>query len=141
MTTDTITSTTRQNEWNQAGQSATDAAASVGEMAEHAACAAGGIVKEAASAVGQQADDLTARAGTGIDQLGQMLGRNTPQHGVLGNASQAVAHSIQRGGQYLEEAKLSGTASMVTELIRQHPVAAVLTGIAAGFLISRALKD
>jgi len=70
-----------------------------------------------------------------------LLSEHTPRDGVLGSASQAVAHTVQRGGKYLEEAKLSGAMEMLTALIRQHPVAAVMTGIAAGYLVARALRS
>jgi hypothetical protein len=59
----------------------------------------------------------------------------------LGVASQAVAHSLQRGGKCLEETKLSGTPEMLSELIRQNPLAAVLTGLVTGYLLARAMKE
>lgn len=141
MSISTVTAGTNHDEWNQAGSKAADAAASVGEMAGHAASAVGEMAQQAVRDVGQTADDLTARAGSGIDHLGSLLSEHAPQDGVLGSASQAVAHTVQRGGKYLEEAKLSGAAALLTELIRQHPVAAVVTGIAAGYLVARALRN
>jgi hypothetical protein len=141
MSISTLTPKTNRDEWTQAGSKAADAAASAGEMAGHAASAVGAMAQQAVCDVGQKADDLTAQAGSGIDHLGSLFGEHTPQDGVLGSASQAVAQTVQRGGKYLEEAKLSGTAATLTELIRQHPVAAVVAGIAAGYLVARALRN
>ncbi len=137
----TIAPGASREEWTQAGGKAGDAAAAAGEMASHAASAVGAMARQAVTGVGKQADDLTARAGSEIEHLGDLLSENTPHDGMLGTASQAVAHSVQRGGQYLEEAKLSGTSAMITELVRQHPVAAIFAGFAAGFLVSRVLRD
>ena len=123
-----------RSEWAQAGDKAADAATSLGEMAGHTAQAVG-------AAASQQADALTASAGSGIEHLGDMLSENTPHEGLAGSISQAAAHSIQRGGRYLEDAKFSGATASLTELIRQHPLAAVMAGIAAGYLAARALKD
>lgn len=141
MATSTITPAQNQNEWTEAANKAADAAASAGQMAGHAANAAGGMAKQAVSAAGQKADDLTALAGSGIDHLGQMIGEKGPKDGLLGDASQAVAQTVQRGGQYLEDAKLSGAATALTELIRQHPAPAIAIGIALGFLLGRALRN
>ncbi len=143
MATSTITPAQNQNEWTEAGSKAADAAASVGQMAGHAANAAGGMAKQAVAAAGQKADDLSVRAGTGtgIDHLGQMIGDKGPKDGLLGSASQAMAQTVQRGGQYLEESKLSGAAADITDLIRRHPVPAIATGIALGFLLGRALRN
>jgi hypothetical protein len=130
-----------REEWTRAGDSAADAAAATGSMTSHAVNAVGASAMEAVHDLGQGADDLAARAGGGIEHLGQMLGENMPSTGRLGAASQAVAQSIQRGGRMVEETKLSGAPQLLSELIRQHPLAAVLTGLAAGYLVARALKD
>lgn len=141
MATATVLPATNNDEWTKAGGNVADAAASVTEMAGHAANAVGNMAKQAASEVGKKADSLTAQAGSGIEHLGNMLSDNTPHDGMLGAASQAVAQTVQRGGRYLEEAKLSGAAETLTQLVRQHPVAAVMTAVTAGFLIGRALKN
>ena len=114
----------------QAMDKAKDAAASVGEMASQAACA-----------VGKKADEYASTAGTDIKKFGDTLREKGPHDGMLGHASQAVADTIQGGGRYLEEAKLSGMADDVTKLIKQHPVPAVLICLGVGFVLGRAFKD
>jgi ElaB/YqjD/DUF883 family membrane-anchored ribosome-binding protein len=114
----------------QAYEKAKDVASSVGDM-----------VSQAASNVGKTADNLTSGAGTQLKNLGDTLSAHTPQEGMLGSASQAVASTIRQGGQYLEESGLSGVSEDFTNLIRRNPVPAVLIGIGVGFLIGRALRS
>ena len=140
MSTNTLKSGTSQDQRNQVGSHATDAVASVGEMANHAACAVGSMAKQAACDVGQKADDLTAKAGGRIEQMGHALGERLPHEGVVGQASQAVAQTIQQGGQYMEDAKLSGAAANLKDLIRRYPVESTLAGLAAGYLVARLMK-
>jgi hypothetical protein len=130
-----------REEWTRAGSSAADAAAATGAMTGHAVNAVGAAAMETVQDMGRGADDLAARAGGGIEHLGQMLAEKSPTSGPLGVASQAVAQSLQRGGKCLEETKLSGTPEMLSELIRQNPLAAVLTGLVTGYLLARAMKE
>lgn len=137
----TLDTENSREEWNRAGSSAADAAAATGAMTGHAANAVGAATMEMVQDLGRGADDLASRAGGGIEHLGQMLAEKTPCTGPLGTASQAVAQGLQRGGKMLEEAKLSGTPEMLSELIRQNPLAAVMTGLVTGYLLARAMKE
>ena len=135
------TATLKTANWSQVGNKATDAAASVGEMVDQAANAIGSMAKQAACNVGQKADDLTAKAGYGMEHLGDAVRDRLPHDGVVGNASQTVARFIQHGGQYLEEAKLSGATESLKGVIRKHPVESTLAGLAIGYLVARALRN
>jgi ElaB/YqjD/DUF883 family membrane-anchored ribosome-binding protein len=114
----------------QAIEKGKEAVASVGEMATQAVCAAG-----------KKADDLTATAGSDIKKWGDQLSEKTPHQGLIGQASQAVAGTLQESGLYLEEAKLSGVANDVSKLIQRNPVPAVFIGFGLGFLLGRALRS
>jgi hypothetical protein len=102
-------------------------------MAHHAVSAVGAMASQAA-------DELTASAGVGIQGLGDRLGKIAPQTGVLGGASQAVAQGVKKGGKYIEGAKLSGITGNLAQLIRRHPIPAVLIGIGMGWFACRKLK-
>jgi hypothetical protein len=128
-------------EWSQAVGNAQAAAASVGEMASHAASAAGAMASQAAGQVSQQADDLTASAGAGIHELGDKLSRSAPQTGMLGSASQAVAGAVRGGGEYLEDAKLSGMSEDVAQLIRRNPIPAVLLALGLGWFVASRMRS
>jgi phage-related tail protein len=119
---------------------AREAGAQALDRAKETASSVGEMVSQAASTVGKTADNLTSGAGTQLKNLGDTISAHTPQEGMLGSASQAVAGTIKQGGQYLEESGLSGVAEDVTNLIRRNPVPAVLIGVGIGFLLGRALR-
>ena len=139
MLNSTLTPSVEKQEWAQAADKARDAAVSVGEMASHAASAVGALASQAACDVGKKANDLTASAGIGIQGLSDRLGRQAPQVGVLGSASQAVARTVKDGGKYLEGAKFSGLTEDVTQLIRWNPIPAVLIALGLGWFVGRKL--
>ncbi|MEK6261651.1 MAG: hypothetical protein AABP62_23880 [Planctomycetota bacterium] len=152
MSNSTMMPTGNKQEWAPTVDKAKEAAASVGEMAgnavaavgamaSQAACDAGAMASQAACDVGKKADDLTASAGVGIQQWGDRLSKNVPHEGVLGSASQAFAKTIQDGGEYLEDAKLSGMTEDVARLIRRNPIPAVLIAIGLGCLLARSLRS
>jgi ElaB/YqjD/DUF883 family membrane-anchored ribosome-binding protein len=114
---------------DKAVDKAKDAASSVSDMASHAA-----------SSVGKKADDLTADAGTNIKNLGNTIEEKGPHGGVMGQASHAVAETLRESGKYLEDAKLSGMAEDLTQMIRRNPMPALFIGIGVGFLLGRALR-
>lgn len=115
---------------NQVMEKAKDAACSVGEMASNAACS-----------VGKSADDLAASAGHNVKQFGDTLGEKAPHEGILGQASQAVAHTLQEGGRYMEDAKFSGMARDVAHVVERHPIPALLFCLGLGVCIGRAMRD
>lgn len=128
------------DEWALAADSAKDAAASVGEMVCHVGSAVGAIASQAAGDVGKRADDLTASAGAGIQELADRLSKSTPQEGMLGSASQAVARTVKEGGEYVETAKLSGITEDVAEWIRRNPITAILIATGLGWFVARKLR-
>lgn len=109
---------------------AKEAAVAVGEMATHAA-----------SAAGHKADDLTAAAGHEIKEFGDSIGKKGPHEGFAGAASQVVADSIKGSGRYIEEAKLSGMAHDVEQVVKNHPIPALLICLGVGFCLGRIMKD
>ena len=123
------------------GELASDAASAVGAMASQAACDAGSMASQAACDVGKKADNLTASAGVGIQQWGDRLSKNAPHEGVLGSASQAFAKTIKDGGEYLEDAKLSGITEDIAQLVRRNPIPAVLIALGLGWFAAHKLRS
>jgi len=118
-----------------------EAGAEVLGKAKEAAGAVGAMATETASAVGRKADDMTAAAGHEIKEFGETIGKKGPHDGMAGQASQAVADTIKGGGRYIEEAKLSGMAHDVEQVIKNHPIPALLVCFGIGYCVGRALKD
>ena len=119
MSNSTLTPSVDEQDWAQAAEKAKEAAAYLGEMASRAVSTVGEMASQAANRVGTKADDLTASAGAGIQGLGDKLSKNAPHAGVLGNVSQSVASTVKEGGEYLEDAKLSGMTGDFARLIRR----------------------
>jgi len=119
---------------DKAGAAAADAGTRVKELASSVASRVG----DAASAVGKRAEDAASAVGSGMTSLGGTIREHTPGQGMFGNASGAVADSLERGGRYLQNQGLSGVGGDITNLIRRNPIPAVLIGIGVGFLLSRA---
>jgi ElaB/YqjD/DUF883 family membrane-anchored ribosome-binding protein len=115
---------------SQAIDKAKDVVGSVGEMAA-----------QTASALGHKADDVTAAAGHGIKEFGDTVARKAPHEGMTGAASQAMASAVQGTGKYLEDAKLSGMAHDVEQVVKNHPIPALLICLGVGFCLGRAIKD
>jgi len=118
-----------------------DAGAATLEKAKDTVASAGTMASEAVSAAGQKADDVTAAAGHGIKTMGESMAKKTPHDGMMGHAAQAVADTIKGAGDYVEEHKLSGMAKDLEQVIKNHPVPALLVCFGIGICVGRALKD
>lgn len=133
------------NKGKEAGREAMsgmrEAGTDVMGKARQAAVAAQEAATEAVSAVGHKADDVTAAAGHKIREFGADMGQKSPREGLTGAASQAFADTIEGGGRYIEEAKLSGMAQDVESLIKSHPLPALLICFGLGFCLGRVFKD
>ena len=140
------------NRFDGAADKAREAAANVGDaasqavhvardIASEAGCAVGSAASQAACDVGRKADDLTASAGAGIKGLGDKLSHNAPHSGMVGNATQSVAKAVHDGGQYMEDAKLTGMVEDVAHLIRRNPIPAVFLAIGLGWVVARKMRS
>jgi len=121
------------------GSSSSGTMSAVADTAKEGASKAGEMVKDAASFVGKKAEDATSAVGSGMESLAGTIRDKGPHSGILGNAGNAVADTLQSGGRYLQEHGLSGIADDVTSTIRRHPIPAILIGVGLGFLMARAL--
>jgi len=111
------------------------------KVTDTAKAAAGAVVdkaKDVAGATGRMADNATAAVGSGVESVGHKVRDYAPKEGFMGSAASKVAETIEGAGRYLQEEKLSGMASDVTDMIKRNPLPAVLIGIGLGFLLARA---
>jgi hypothetical protein len=118
-----------------------DMASHAGQAVGSAASAAGQAVGNAASTVGSKVNEGVGSVGHGMASLGETVREKGPSSGVLGSATEAVANTLEKGGHYLEEKKLSGMADDLTDLIRRNPIPALLIGIGVGFLLARTFRS
>jgi len=123
------------------GQKASDAASTVGQKASDVASTVGKKPSDMASAVGDKADDATSAVGSGMKSLASTIREKTPELGMMGGVSGAVADTLESGGRYLQERQLSGIAEDLTDVIRRHPVPAILIGMGLGFFFARVMAS
>lgn len=121
-------------------QKAADIADSATNKVEDAASYAGRKAEDAASYVGQKTGDASAAAGGGLRSLGQSVRESGPATGMAGEASAAMADSLDKSGRYLQEEGIKDMAEDIANLIRRNPIPALLVGMAAGYLAGRAMS-
>lgn len=130
-----------KDEWSLAASHVQEATASASAMVSHIGCAVGVLASQTAGEIGKQSDELTARAGVGVQAMGDRLGQCCPQSGLLGTASQTIAKTVREGGEYIEEAKLSGMTADVASVIRKNPISAILIALGMGWCVGRKLRS
>jgi len=116
---------------------AKDVISSIGETAKDTASAVVHSAEDAAAYMGHKAEDATTAVGDGLTSLSKTIRAHSPQDGIAGQASTAVANTLESTGAYLKEEGLKGMADEVNELVRRHPMPALLVAVGVGFLIAR----
>ena len=114
-----------------------DVISSIGETAKDTASAVVHSAEDAAAFVGHKAEDATTAVGDGLTSLSKTIRAHTPHDGIAGQASAAVANTLESTGTYLKEEGLKGMAEEVNDLIRSNPIPALLVAFGVGFLIAR----
>jgi hypothetical protein len=113
--------------------------------AQHAGTEAAGKAKDALKATGEAvteaADAGAATVGGGLKSLAGTVREQGPHEGMLGDATTAVAKSLEQGGKYLEKEGVSGMAEDVSEMIRRNPIPAVLVGVGIGFMLAQLTRS
>jgi methyl-accepting chemotaxis protein len=125
----------------QLGEQAKETASSLAGQAKNAMSSVAQGAGDLACNVGHKAEEMTGKVGSGMQSLAHTIRENTPSTGMVGQASGAVASTLERGGRYLEEEGLKGIGEDLTELIRRNPIPALFVGIGLGFLLARATRS
>jgi len=84
---------------------------------------------------------MADRVGSGMSSAAESIRQHTPDSGMLHNAADRVAETLDSGGRYLREEGLTGMAGDLTDLIKRNPIPALLIGICLGALIARATRS
>ena len=119
-------------------QDALDAAAR--DRAAEEGFSGGSAAEKGTGDIVRKADDLSSKAGIALESLAQTITEQLPHEGLVGQASQAVAESLQQVGQSLETDKFSGMKASIENLVRRYPYESVVAGIVAGYLCARLLR-
>jgi len=117
--------------------SARDAANKTSDAAKDAASNVAHKASEAGSYISHKVEDATSSTGSGMRSVADSIRDRGPHEGMLGQASSAVADTLDTYGRELEERGLSGIADDLANTVRRHPVPSVLIGIGLGFMLAR----
>jgi len=123
-------------DWQGAGESCGTSVCGTSQETAGVVTKATEKVKEAAGFVGEKAEQATHAVGAGMESLGNAI-HGQGGEGVLCGAREAVGTKLEGAGHYLEEQGLKGIGSDITNMIRQHPVPALLIGAGLGFLLAK----
>jgi hypothetical protein len=97
--------------------------------------------KEIGSSVVKTADNAASTVGDNVKSFAGTIRENTPNEGMFGAASNALADGVESAGEYLSEQGVSGAAEDMTNLIRRNPIPAVLLALGVGYLLARATRS
>ena len=116
-----------------------DVAADVSNKAQDWAGNVADKAQETASAAVDKTDSGIAAVGHQMNALGGKVRTAAPHNGALGAAATAVADELQAGGHYLEGHGLEAMSKDLTEVVRRHPIPALLIGFGIGCLLGMAI--
>jgi len=89
------------------------------------------------SATWKKADDMTESLGSGMKSLAGTIRQQAPASGPMGQMASGVAHTLEQTGSYLEGEGLSGLTGDLQNMVRQHPLPAMLVCLGVGFLMAQ----
>jgi len=111
----------------------------MGERVHDAATSVADAAKDAASYVGKQAESASSAVASGLQSLSKSIRpASSSSHGMIDDASTAVANTLESTGRFLQDEGFKGIADDMTNLIRRNPLPALLIGVGFGFLLARA---
>jgi len=124
-----------------AADKAREAVGIAADKARESVGALGTSASHMASAAVNKADEAVSAAGRRLEDWGEGVRSRTPNEGLLGSASEAVACTLESSGKYLEDHGVSGMVEDVTEMIKRNPIPALFVGIGIGFLLAKATSS
>lgn len=95
---------------------------------------------DATNAASEKANDAMTAAGSQMSTLAQTVREKAPVEGRAGEIASNAADALDRGGRYLQQADPQMIRSDLEQMIRQHPVEAMLVGLGVGYLLARATR-
>ena len=137
MTGKTQTTNKDGQEWDQAADWAQQGVNCAGEVATCASEAIGHVASAVGATASRKVDELAEAAGAQIQNLSEKISQNAPEGGILGSATRQVAQTVRKGGEYLEDRKLSGLTDEISTIIRSNPISAVVIAFAMGWMMAR----
>lgn len=142
--TDFETETTEESEGLRAkaehlASNVKDKASQLGSQVSEKASQLGSQVQDKASQFGSQVHDKASAAMSSVSEKFSDMAGAVREHvpAAVAPYAERAADTLERAGSYLKEHDLGEFMDDVTGLIRRHPMPAMLTGVALGFLLAR----
>lgn len=130
---------------NTAAENVKNAAGSVGESvkrtASNLASEGQNAASQAASYVSEKVESAADAIGGRFKAAGESLRQSGPHDGTLGQASSALAKSLEDTGEYIQREGVEGIAGDVSSLIKKNPIPSMLFGVGIGYLLAHAMKS
>jgi ElaB/YqjD/DUF883 family membrane-anchored ribosome-binding protein len=89
--------------------------------------------------VSTRVDEAMSTAGEQISSLGQTVRVHAPD-GKPGEIARSAATQIERSGEYLQRADMAQVRNDLEQIIRAHPIEALVVGAGIGYLAARAMR-
>jgi hypothetical protein len=112
-----------------------EAAESLRDKAEHFASNVKDKASELGSTVADRANSAVNTVGERISDVAGALRDKAPSS--LAPYADRAADTLERAGSYLQHSDFGDFFDDVSGIIRRHPVPAMLTGVALGFILAR----
>lgn len=90
--------------------------------------------------VTEKADAATTTIGSQMNTLAHTIRENAPTSGRVADVADTAAHTLERAGTYLQEQDLTDMRVDIEDLIRRHPLEALLLGVGVGYLLARSMR-
>ncbi len=94
-------------------------------------------VGEVGSQVNQKADAAMTSMGEGLSSVARGVRQSGP---AISDAAARTAETIERAGNYLRDSDLKDLGRDFGQVVKQHPVPAMLAAAGVGFLLARAMR-
>jgi len=138
----------RMNEGQDRGgdaSRASDTASDLTKQAQETASHLAGQAREAASSISSAASAAVGKAREAMSQVGEKVSSMTGSlrdkaAEPLRSAAGAVSAQWEAGREYIREHDLSDMGQEVTNVIRRHPLPAILAAFGVGVLLGSALR-
>jgi len=102
--------------------------------AEHLASTVKDKAAQFGSTVSDKANSAITSMGEKMSDMGHSLGEKVP------TSLAPYAEGLERAGQYLQRQDIGDFVDDLSGIIRRHPMPALLTGVAVGFLLARTAR-
>lgn len=93
--------------------------------------------RERTQQVAAKAEEGRQVAGEKLSAAAQALREHAPASGQGAQVAEKAADTLERAGSYLQEQDLREIRHDLEDLIRRHPLEAVLLGVGVGYLLAR----